>query len=184
MGKGPPSPGSTDPHSVPPPHGSVWFFLTHQAGSKAVIWPGFHSILPFLWLYLMSQGWGKPGLGDRASSNVVFALWFSVSYENCRTPLPSKAFLPQGNPSETILDGVKSPLHCQEPCQVTRWHWRIRPPNISQRAHLLLPFNSLFGCWHGEDFVFPELDVCQHRPCSPIHPHPPPALSKLLTPQM
>lgn len=62
---------------------------------------------------------------------------------------------------------------------MTRWHWRIRPPNISQKAHLLLPFNSLFGCWHREDSVFPELDVCQHPHCSAIHPHPPPAPSKL-----
>lgn len=109
---------------------------------------------------------------------------FSVSYKLCRTPLPPKDFLPQGNPSETTLDGVKAPLHCQKHCQVTRWHWRTRPPNISEKAHLLLPFNSLFGCWHGEDFVFPELDVCQHPQCSPTHPHPPPALSKLLSLQM
>lgn len=151
------------------------FFLTHQAGSKAAIWPVSHPILPFLWLYLMSQGWGEPGSGERPSSSVVFSFQFSVSYKHCRTPLPSKDFLPQGNPSETTLDGVKSPLHCHEHCQVTRWHWRIRPPNISQKAHLLLPFNSLFGCWHREDFVFPELDACQHPHCSAIHPHPPPS---------
>lgn len=53
---------------------------------------------------------------------------------------------------------------------MTRWHWRIRPPNISPEAHLLLPFHSLFGCWHREDSVCPELEVCQHPPCSPIHP--------------
>lgn len=79
-GRGATPSGSTDPHSVPPAHGSVCFILTHQAGSKAVVWPGSHAILPLLWLYLVSQGWAEPGLGDRASSNVVFALWFSISY--------------------------------------------------------------------------------------------------------
>lgn len=47
------------------------------------------------------------------------------------------------------------------------------PQNISQKAHLLLPFNSLFGCWHKEDFMFPELDACQHPHCSPVHPSTP-----------
>lgn len=45
-----------------------------------------------------------------------------VSYKCCRNPLPSEAFPPKGNPPETTLDGITAPLHCQEHCQVTRWH--------------------------------------------------------------
>lgn len=58
---------------------------------------------------------------------------------------------------------------------IAKWPDGIREPGLeitSQKAHLLLPFNSLFGCWHREDFMFPELDACQHPHCSPIHPHP------------
>lgn len=139
-----------------------------------MIWPGSPPILPFLWLCLMTQGWGEPGLGESASSNVVFSLWLGVSYEHCRTPLPSKDFLPQGNPSKTTLDGVKSPLHCQERCQVTRWHWRIiqilvkEPISSSPSIPYLAAGTGKIPCSQSWRFV----SILPAHPSTHIHPQP------------
>lgn len=156
----------TDPHFVPP---TPWLCLFLSDPPSRLKGSDLARISPHPSLPLALSD--EPKLGREPPAMVSFLSGLVSPPSTAELLCHQKPFYHREIPLRPLWMGL-SPLHCKEHCQVTRWHWKIRPPNISPKAHLLLPLNSLFGCWHREDSVFPELEACQHPPCSPTHPHP------------
>lgn len=114
------------------------------------------------------RAWGQWS----TSSNVVFSLQVRV-LQALQKPFTIKGFSTTGKSLWDHFGWGYGSSALPRALPSDQMALENEPQNISQKVHLLLPFNSLFGCWHKEDFMFPELDACQHPHCSPVHPSTP-----------